>query len=464
VALRANKKAWIRAFFWMLPGLLLFLYPAFFNGYPLVYSDTGTYIRAGFSDFFPEDRPIFYSWFLRVVSGAESFWLPVGLQGLIFTLIFADFFKTWSPAAKSSPIVHVLITLFTVTFTGIAWYVAQLTPDWAMAVLALQSLVVIHPSSSLKKILVHSFLAIPLCLMHFSHPPILLVWWAGVWLWKRKRFKWTSVLFPAGAVVAMLINMGISSTHGFGFHYTPFGATQHVARLAQVGLLQAFLKDQCAPSQGYAPYKLCHHQGQIPPSILSFLYDPNSPLYLEGGAFAVRQEYEEVSKRIWTEWPYAGRNLVEIGVSTLSQLLRVAPGEALQPYGPGSPPYGEIADKMPHELPLYLNAKQQLGQGIDFSGLRERQWWALWICLVGWGFLWWKGARFPRLKPMIELTFLVALAMFANALITGGLHMAYERFQTRVTWLMLPTSILCVMAAWPELKAMWVQKEQNKEE
>lgn len=461
MALRANKKAWIRAFFWMLPGILLFLYPAFFNGYPLVYSDTGTYIRAGFSDFYPEDRPLFYSWFLRGISGAESFWLPVLVQGFIFALVFADFYRTWSIDARKRVPAYLLVALFSVTFTGIAWYVSQLTPDWAIAVLFLQSFIVVHPATSWKKVMGHSLLAIPLCLMHFSHPPILLLWWLAVWVWQRRRLDWFRILMPVGAAMAILINMSISASHGHGFRYTPFGSTQHVARLAQIGLLQEFLKDQCAPINGYPPYKLCNHQGHIPPSILSFLYDPNSPLHLEGGAIRVRTEYDAVWKRIWTTWPYAGRNLAEMGLATLSQLVRIAPGEALQPYGPGSPPFGEVADKMAHELPLYLNAKQQVGNGIDFSGLRQRQWWGIWLCLVLWCVLWWKGRHLARLKQVLELTVLVSFSMLANALVTGGLHMAYERFQTRVAWLMIPTTLLCLLAVWPELKSFLSGEKRN---
>lgn len=41
---------------------------AFFNRYPLVYSDTGTYIRSAFTLHPPVDRPIGYSLIIRAVT------------------------------------------------------------------------------------------------------------------------------------------------------------------------------------------------------------------------------------------------------------------------------------------------------------------------------------------------------------------------------------------------------------
>ncbi|MEZ4979591.1 MAG: hypothetical protein R2772_09875 [Chitinophagales bacterium] len=69
--------------FFFLLGPLLLLFPAFYNGYPLVYSDTGTYIQSGMEMLIPNDRPIFYGLFIRIFSLGFSLWLVIYIQALI---------------------------------------------------------------------------------------------------------------------------------------------------------------------------------------------------------------------------------------------------------------------------------------------------------------------------------------------------------------------------------------------
>ena len=49
---------------WLGAALLLLSVPVL-NGYPLVYSDTGTYLRTAFEGYVPPDRPVWYGLFLR---------------------------------------------------------------------------------------------------------------------------------------------------------------------------------------------------------------------------------------------------------------------------------------------------------------------------------------------------------------------------------------------------------------
>ena len=46
-----------RAFVIVLAGVML--WPAVWNGYPLVHSDTGTYVESAFTGHVPVDRPVF---------------------------------------------------------------------------------------------------------------------------------------------------------------------------------------------------------------------------------------------------------------------------------------------------------------------------------------------------------------------------------------------------------------------
>lgn len=60
--------AYLKQFGWIIFGAFIIAFVGLFNGYPLVYSDTGTYIYSGFDRFIPADRPIVYGLFLKFFS------------------------------------------------------------------------------------------------------------------------------------------------------------------------------------------------------------------------------------------------------------------------------------------------------------------------------------------------------------------------------------------------------------
>lgn len=67
-------------------GAVILMTDAFYNGFPVVYSDTSTYLASGFEWETPFDRPITYGIFLRIFSlNGTSLWLVIFFQALIPT-------------------------------------------------------------------------------------------------------------------------------------------------------------------------------------------------------------------------------------------------------------------------------------------------------------------------------------------------------------------------------------------
>ena len=64
-------------------GIFFLLIPSVANGFPILFSDVGTYIASGFNKFVPIDRPIIYGLFLRHTSLAHSLWFVIISQALI---------------------------------------------------------------------------------------------------------------------------------------------------------------------------------------------------------------------------------------------------------------------------------------------------------------------------------------------------------------------------------------------
>ena len=75
---------------YILTGAIFLMLDSFYNGFPIVYSDTSTYLASGFELETPFDRPITYGLFLRIASlNGLSMWLVIFFQALILSyLIF----------------------------------------------------------------------------------------------------------------------------------------------------------------------------------------------------------------------------------------------------------------------------------------------------------------------------------------------------------------------------------------
>ena len=71
-------------------GEFFLMFDAFYNGFPIVYSDSSTYIVSGFGLDMPMDRPLLYGILLRIFSlNGLSLWLVIFFQALIVSyLIF----------------------------------------------------------------------------------------------------------------------------------------------------------------------------------------------------------------------------------------------------------------------------------------------------------------------------------------------------------------------------------------
>lgn len=81
------KKQKLNTYLLLLLGTLISCFFGFYNRYPFVYSDTGTYLYSGFANFIPWDRTIFYGLFCRHISLETSPWLIIITQSFLINVL-----------------------------------------------------------------------------------------------------------------------------------------------------------------------------------------------------------------------------------------------------------------------------------------------------------------------------------------------------------------------------------------
>lgn len=422
-----------------------------YNGYPLVYSDTGTYIYSGFDMFVPFDRPITYGLFLRFFSFKYSTWLVILFQNLLTAFVVLESLKVFFNDYANLKKVFLSILFFLVVFTGIGWYSNQLMPDFfaPLTIISIFTLITRKKIPLLSKIILITILLYSL-VSHFSHLMIglaLVILSIGFKLLLKERLKEFSlkrILFIGTLVLSSwLILPGINYLVEKEFTLSKGSHVFLIGHLVDTGILSEFLKDNCSKPE-FENCKLCKYKDNLPVDAASFIWSGDI-LEKTGGWENSKSEYTKIITATLKQPKYLFANLYKSFSYGLIQLSHNEIGHGLSAYNEGSAPYGQIHWRFHNELNNYLNSKQNKWKGINLNldVLNNCHLivilFSLFIVLL----LFSSSIHLKCNSNTIVFLVFVLISIILNSFITAGLNSPYGRLQTRVVWL-LPMSIIII--------------------
>lgn len=445
-----------RAIFELLAGTFVLLAAAFYNGYPLVFSDSGTYIGSGFEGKIPFDRPIVYGLFLRHASLAVTLWLPIMVQCFLMAWLLRLLLKPWLSEHFTAKYLMILVVLSAIT--PLSWYACQLMPDiFTSLTLLIIALTLTRLDLSRSLLIMLGVLYVFCCLVHFSHLFLGLITVAGltVWRWSSAAGKmllpsakrlavvviWSGIAFLAMPTINWLVEGKF--TMGKGSYAFIIG------RMVDSGMLKMYLDDYCDKRQ----YRLCIYKDSLPESSRKFHWESYSPLQKEGGWGASEAEYRDIVWGTLTSPKYIGLHLWESLLSTPTQLMQNAIGSGMD-YGwyqsPESPPAQAVKRFFPHELNEYHASRQCVnlwGQKLDFTFLDKVNFWILLGTLLA--VIWLIGIHGGDLPAEQRAVFWIfAAGILANAFVTSSLGVIADRFSPRVIWLLTLWVLAVLLPVW----------------
>lgn len=276
------------------------------NSYPILYSDTSTYISSGFQLLPPFDRPITYGILLRLFSlNGLTFLLVPLFQSFIFTLVLYFIIEVTLGEHKKIQRLFVLTIILSV-FTGFNWSINQLLPDFLTPIgllaifmlfikghtknrqAVLYCLMFISAASHISNLFVY-FISLILLLLFFKSKK-------DAFDFKEIKIKAIKSFFILG--IAYLIMMSaISKSRNIFF----------AGNMAQKGILQELLKDKCSSND----FKFCLYKDSIPKSFEYFVWNTNSPLYRMGGWKEARGELKTLATLSLSESKYIKMHVSE---------------------------------------------------------------------------------------------------------------------------------------------------------
>jgi hypothetical protein len=425
----------------ILAGALLLAWPAFLNGYPLVFIDTVSYLAQTIVPETPWDKAPAYGPFLHAFHWRVTLWTALAAQAVLVSWML--WLTQRAVRGRVTPAAHLLLTAALAALTSLPWFAATLMPDVLSGVATMAVFLLgcarhrLSRAEAFAVLLVGAFAVAA----HLSH---LIVAAAGVMLVvvleRRARPALRAAAVPALAVLVLLAaNL---AGHGRAV-LSPNGAIFLLARLQADGPAAATIRERC-PGAGWY---LCAFADRLPMDSDAFLWDPASPVSRDPdgnprfmGSIALVPEAQAIVAATLADRPFA--------------VMRAMAGNALAQLV-----LPRVGDTLP-DTHLALSARRMMRDGFPprelagfDAGLQMRGL----LPEAAAPFLW---PHLPVLIAAIPLTALglarggreqraLILAAFvaigANAVATGALSKPHHRYEARIVWL-LPLAAILTLA------------------
>jgi hypothetical protein len=443
-------------------ALYLLLWTAIYNGYPIVYSDTGEYLFDSFTIIQSPYRSIVYSVFIRFASLGMTPWLVVVAQCAITIYVLRavfDYMVQKSAALGCERLFFLGHVAFLAFATTLPWFVGQLMPDVFTGLSFLSAFLLLYDSKlSLEKTVLLSVVLAVSVGSHLSHflslalvlltVLVLRAFYSARQFWPTRSAKGI-VAFVLMPILASAGAMSLSNWRsGYGFRLSAGTEMFLLNRLMESGLAGDYLAQQCKIEQ-LTPCKYLLDLPQI-----DLLWGSSPPLLTEmGGWLGGRGEASRIVSGTIRRYPI--RFLGECGKQTLRQFVSFRPGVDNHPLQSGST-VDAIERFYSGDVPKYRLAKQWSGRlswmARKLDPLYKVVFWiSLFMSLVL------LINRRSGSEPANRLLLLTLIFLFANALVTGSLSAVVNRYQSRVSWMV---SLCCAAYLVTPLMNRWNERSQ----
>jgi hypothetical protein len=462
------KLSWLQCSFLFIIIAFALCIPAFYNGFPLFFPDSMGYIISGFRDSAGNTRLWLYGGFVRHISLWETLWLVPFAQGLILSgtvyLMFKYFFR--KKYAEISFVVYLLLVSAT---TALSFHVSMIMPDIFTPIVILSFCILLLATQLSKKdYIVAIFLFLLSSGMHNSHTllnlsMIFVIVFSGLIKKWRPTYQRLGITFRkiVGMVVLVfasyLTTCTIQYSKGGDFAGTRGGGIFLFARLCDFGLAQNYLKEHCDEVDS----DICHHIGSIGLGRY-FLWSRGSYLNRSGTWHWSEEKvafYNELCWKILTKPKYLKKYVIRCIEATVMQVLCFDYNnqedlinakenglmKAIQPYFPD---YYLAAEYSRQIQKMYSDEEINLANSIQKIVLYIS---ALIVLL----FLFFDKKYSEKQKAIVLV---LLLGILANAFIVGAASGVYDRYQSRVAWLITLPAFWWLWSKMEVLQAMLKNK------
>ncbi len=288
----------------------LLLWPAIWNGWPLIFSDTADYLWVWTQpEWFRPIRPPAYGWLIGPLHQGRTLWPVVVMQALLTAWLM------WLLARRAGlgPPGFLAVAAAVALVTGAPWFASWVMADSLSAPMVLAAVLVALGGLSRLEACGVWLALVAAAAVHLTHLPALAALIAALLLvrvtWRAApvRLAGLGALFCA-LVFAPALNLAANRL-AYGEARLAFGSSVFLgARLVGDGLMQRWLAAHC-PMPGVT---LCEDRDTLVADSDHFLWNPGSPVWRDKNFFRLEAELGAINPRVIAAyWPeFVAKGLV----------------------------------------------------------------------------------------------------------------------------------------------------------
>lgn len=425
-------------------SLIALSYPCILNGFPLVFGDTGTYLKSANELFIPADRSFMYGFFIRYTSITDRLIFTIITQSALVSI--SIYYMTISFFQEKILRNYSIAIFLTALLSAIPWFSSQLMPDFSVGIcsLMIMTFMIRNKFSYKENLFIIIFLTL-LISLHSSNIllsiPLAIFSCATSFIINKDKLlaikKILIILIPIALSVIFLSSASYKNYKKLAI--LPYGNVMMLARLMDGGVAMDYLKINCNKN---TDYKVC----QILPEILKFYKEEKdlgsppgyaSDKFLWGGlndSIGGFPETQKYASKIINE--SISNNPLKFFMDSLNgsmiQLKKVKIGDSFDPEPVGSPTYHSLMQWYGKKIYGY-NESSQFKNGLNFRYINK-------LFILSFIILFSITMIMTiktKNKLLIYFVLCALVTYIINSVICGSLSAVHERYNARILWIFI---------------------------
>jgi hypothetical protein len=418
--------------------LLALMAPALWNGFPLIFPDTGGYLDRPILGTLGMGRSALYGLFLY--TGAPfSFWPNAVIQSALMVWLIVLIMR--GHGLDGRPWLALGIVAMLTVCTSLPWFSGQLIPDilFPAAVLALYLLSFCNKRlARWERFMLAAVIAFAIP-SHMAAAGVCVAVFAALWLvpqFKPLALPKPRLWFAAGSIATGIVLCPISNLAITGnFAFTPGGSSFLFGRLIEDGIIARYLSEHCPD----ASLRLCDFKATLPDDADDWLWDEDSPFNKLGRWKGFRSEERAITRATLERYPFMHASTAV--VATVTQFFTFQTEVGIEDNAPTVNMFG---DHFPHLFAQFMRARQQ-AEPFDVAPLNYLHVPVATLSVAGLGIALLFRRRLKIMPEAAALCLVILLALAANAAICGIFSHPVDRYQSRVV-LLAPLAMALLIA------------------
>jgi hypothetical protein len=405
--------------------LLALMVPALWNGFPLIFPDTGGYLDRPILGTLEMGRSALYGLFLY--TGVPfSFWPNAVFQSALMVWLIVLIMRAHGLGGR--PWLALGIVAMLTVCTSLPWFSGQLIPDilFPAAVLALYLLsfcnewLVRWERFLLAAVIVFT---IP---SHMAAAGMCVAVIAALWLlapFKPLALPKPRLWFAAGSIATGVALCPISNLAITGnLAFTPGGSSFLFGRLIEDGIIARYLSERCPD----ASLRLCDFKATLPDDADDWLWDGNSPFRKLGAWNGFRSEERAITRATLERYP-----LMHAATAVVAAVRQFFTFQTEVGVEDNAPTVNMFGDHFPQLFAQFTRARQQ-AEPFDVAPLNYLHVPVAGLSVAGLGLALLFRRRLKIAPEAAAFCLVILLALATNAAICGVLSHPVDRYQSRL--------------------------------